>query len=701
MNVLRRLPSYALNGITVALGIGCIQLAIGALAGSHAAQLALSGAVCASLADVPNTVSRTHYRVSAAALLSLIAAMVAAALKPHPVALGFAVAAVAFVAMMTMAWGARAGPVSFAPILSMVFAIAIPSSAEPPWPVLALWNATGGLAYLAWSHVAGRLLQRRYRRLALCDTLGAAATLLRARAELLVAKQSEADAAPAMQTWIKGETAMAERLQTARDFVFVARNTRSARRDIAILLHAIDLRDILLASRLDLDRLGSDAGGRWILQQVADALRDIGAGLEAAALALRDGVEPSPLAPPPLDDRALLAQAPIAIGDARARLLPAVADRLGKLRHEVTHIHALLHGEQEQSPLTRAELRRFVAPEGWPLKTLKSQLAWQSPVFRHAIRCALALGCAYFIALLSPWSSHPHWLVLSVAVVLRGNLEQTLARRNARVLGTLLGCAAVVLLARTQSALWLGLIFLASVGIAHAFVLQRYWLTASAATVMALLQSHMVNPAGGFAVAERVADTLLGALIAWAFSYVLPSWERRHLPQALARVLKDLGDYADHALSLSSVDELEQRLARRRAYESLSALAAALQRSAAEPKAVQVPVKQVAALVDHGQRLMAHLSLVRMTLTHRSANLDTAVATQALADAHAALAETLDLGKSVSAADTARTDPEDLSLLPKESPARDILPWLQRRLRVLVHDAQQVRAAATAATQRP
>jgi uncharacterized membrane protein YccC len=81
----------------------------------------------------------------------------------------------------------------------------------------------------------------------------------------------------------------------------------------------------------------------------------------------------------------------------------------------------------------------------------------QSPVLRHAVRAALALGSAYYLALALPWASHPHWLVLSVAVVLRGNLEQTLSRRNARVMGTMLGCAVVLGLAGGVIGILLGI----------------------------------------------------------------------------------------------------------------------------------------------------------------------------------------------------------------------------------------------------
>src|SRR5439155_5988106 len=100
--------------------------------------------------------------------------------------------------------------------------------------------------------------------------------------------------------------------------------------------------------------------------------------------------------------------------DPRARLLPAIQSRLGHLVHNATRIHALLRGAPDELPLTREQLRLFVAPDGWPLRALRAQRSFQSPALRHALRTGLALGIAYFLALPLPWASHPHWLVLSV-----------------------------------------------------------------------------------------------------------------------------------------------------------------------------------------------------------------------------------------------------------------------------------------------
>ncbi|MBC7727431.1 MAG: hypothetical protein H7242_07410 [Microbacteriaceae bacterium] len=137
-------------------------------------------------------------------------------------------------------------------------------------------------------------------------------------------------------------------------------------------------------------------------------------------------------------------------------------------------------------------------------------------------------------------------------------------------------------------------------------------------------------------------------------------------------------------------------MARRRAYDALSAMAGALQRSAAEPRYVRIPVHEVAAVLDRGQRLMAHLSLVRLMLADRAPEWDSALAAQTLTEAHAVVAALLDHSAPLDPA-LGRADPGDLSLLPMDGAANDLMPWLQRRLQVLVHDARMMREADIAA----
>jgi uncharacterized membrane protein YccC len=452
---------------------------------------------------------------------------------------------------------------------------------------------------------------------------------------------------------------------------------------------------MLLASRLDLDLLGADAVAREVRGALARQLRRLAVELEDTADALQGGTVLANLAKAgpatPFIDVALPP------GDGRSRLLPALEDRVKSMSDDVRQIHALLRGADDDLPLSREELQRFVVPDGWPIAALRPHGTLGSPVLRHAIRAALALGSAYYIALALPWASHPQWLVLSVAVVLRGNLEQTLERRNVRVIGTVLGCVLVLLLLYVPSLPLMHFAFLASVGLAHGFSVEHYLVTASAATVMALLQPHLADPSVGFPIAERLADTVLGALLAWAFSFVLPSWERRALPRVITRALEALGAYAGLALEAGGGDPVAQRLARRQAYDALGVVATSLKRSLVEPESVRLPQREVELMLDHAQRLMAHLSMVRLAMARsRAALAGQPEAIAALADAGKTLATVL-APRGWTIAGSAEPYVRTLERLPPDPPTHDPLPWFLRRLQVTVHEARVVARAAGAA----
>ncbi len=692
---LYRLPAHVINGITVAAGIGLVSQLFAVLFDAHAAQFAMTGALYASLADRPGTLARTWRTLLAAAALGLAATMVVDSLKHWPLVLGAGIVLVVFVANMALAWGPRAAPVSFAAVLAIVFTMGMPVAVAPLQ--LATWHLLGVLAYLAWALAIAALLQPRYRSLALAAALRASADLLRSRAEMLAMEAAAPDIHDgALRHLVRDEAELAELFQAARDLLFAAPDTPRNRRQTSMLLHAIDMRDILLASRLDLDLLGEDATAGEVRGRLARQLDHLADSLDEAARDVQEGGFARTPGRKPSSVSAAFTLPRLPPHDARARLLPAIVDRVDHLAVHVDRIHALLRGEEEDLPLPREELQRFVAPEGWPLGALKPHRSLDSPVLRHALRAALALGSAYCIALALPWASHPQWLVLSVAVVLRGNLQQTLERRNVRVLGTALGCVIVLLLLYVPSAALLHLVFLSAVGLAHGFSVKHYLVTAAAATVMALLQPHLLDPAAGFPIGERLADTVLGALLAWAFSFVLPSWERRALPRVITRSLHALRSYASLALAADAPDPVAQRLARRQAYDSLEAVATSLKRSAAEPERVRLPEHEVARMLDHAQRLMAHLSMVRLALARRGGVMDRAAAGAALAQADAALAEVLaPRGWAHSRED--EPNPRTLERLPPEPPERDPLPWLLRRLEVTVHEGRVVARTAGAA----
>lgn len=683
----RRLPAYALNGVSVSLGVGLVQLLSSTLVSAAHAQAASTGAVLASLPHLTGRALPTLRRTLSGGLLASLVTWVVMASFGHPWLRALLIGLVSLLALLGMGWGARAAPIVFSVIIGMIFSLAQPGD-SPAWQI-ALASACGAAGYASWAFANARLLEPRYRTLAVFSSLEAAAALLRARAAVLSEPPhpDEDAAAEARFGQLKDEVKLAQVLQNARDLVYPAAQKRGGAIQVALLSRVAELREIVLTSRLDLDLLGGDHAARFVRARLALGLRHLARALSRLAeLGARGESEAAEHALPPLELPDLLEAASLLEAqDPRARLLPLVAARLRYLQEEVEAMRALISGDMARASLRPEPLERYVADDDtWPLSALSSHLTLDSPVLRHALRSSLAFTSVYAFAYALPWAARPYWMLLSVAVVLRGTLDDTLSRRNLRVLGTALGCLLVTALVAVVPELGLKLAFVAGVGVAHAFVNVRYLLTAIAGTVMALLQAHFAISSGAPLVVERLLDTVIGALFAWAFSYVLPSWERRTLPAAIVRALDALRAYSASALELHAA-RADQRLLRQRAYDALEVVAGALRRSAAEPRRVRPPVKDLVLALDHAQRLMAHLSSLRSLLRRRSQRLPTGDANEALARASTIVDEQL----SLLPPRERRAPSASYSELPGTAVEQEPLPWLLRRLDASIHDATQ------------
>ncbi len=697
MRFIQKLDAARLNGLSVALGVAATHVVVAALFGETAGLAAVGGAVCASLPDVPNPPQRVLRRVLPAAFASALTTWLVG-LSYGSLALTVAlVAAVTFLALMTLAWGLRAGPLSFSPVLAMVFAMAWDRSAGAADPLAhAGWVGLGGCVYAAWARVSASLLRHRLRALALATALRATEQRLRSRALRIAGAVTGAEAR--IRASIADDVLLADALQAARDQVFAARRSPRSRKQTDLVLGLIELRDLMLASRLDTELLGEDFPGRQWRAALAATVRQ----LADALAALADAVQYSRALPEvsasqwrqELAERLADVSAPP--GDSRTHLVAALQTRLGHMLDDVAAMVARQAlTEDVASPWTPERLAPFVSPEGWPLAALKPHLTLQSSVMRHALRSTLALSVAYALGSVLPWAAHPYWLMLSVAVVLRGNLEQTLSRRNERIIGTMQGCLLVLLLAQISWVPALSVCFIAAVGTAHAYVNRRYRVAATAATLMALLQPLMLAPGSNPAVVERLADTIIGAGLAWLFSYVLPSWERATVPRLARQLRGALARHADRMLRWQPAadEELAQRLSRQQAYAALAALAGVAQRTRVEPEYVRLSEADIESALSHGYRLMALLGAVQHQVQRRSARLDAEAAQTALNDAREACVATLRSGPAT--AEPAPTDAldGDAGAWPEHLGRQDLTPWLQRRLRLCQREARELSAA--------
>jgi uncharacterized membrane protein YccC len=386
-----------------------------------------------------------------------------------------------------------------------------------------------------------------------------------------------------------------------------------------------------------------------------------------------------------------------------ARLARSLANRVRHVADEVAHAVALARGEREPDlTAVRVAWQLFVSPTAWSWRPFVALWRWDAPPLRHALRATLAVGSAYALAQALPWGTHEYWILLTIVVVLRGSLAQTLERRDSRVLGTLFGCVLTGALLAVHPPGWVLLLVLTlAQAVAHAFAVRRYLVTAVAATMLGLVQAHLLGAGGGpvFDMVERLADTLIGVGLAWGFSYVLPSWERGQLPALIARVLRAQARHARIALALAQFEavddepELQWRLARREAYDSLSALVQATQRALVEPRAVRPPLPALERLQAQAYQLLAQLTALKTMLLLRRGRLDLQALRAPLAQAADSMCATLEQGAPPPGGPPGAAEQASLAL-PASLPDQDLNPWALRRLALAEALAARLRAEA-------
>ncbi|VTU23723.1 Inner membrane protein YccS [Variovorax sp. SRS16] len=709
------LSHYVANGLSVAFGLLLISGGVHVFMGPLAAAAAATGVIVASPPDLAAPRRGKFLQMLPAPLIGLPLFFGVQLVHADPLRLGLVLVPATFLAFLGMAWGKRGIPIAIAVTFSMIFSMATHAPTGIDEAVERTLNfGLGAALYVVYATLANLALNARYRVQVMADIVFSLAALMRLEARQFMPRDEADDVrktpASMLGQLLRQQAALADQLQGARDIVLESPRTPRRQKLAGMLIAVIEMRDQLLASELDLDALRAHPGHGKALAEMRGVLETLADEMTALGDALLLGRQPAAM----LDRRPQLAAIALQddgqrkghAGPTTAVLGRGLASRIGHINDEVLHLVALARGDaQPDLALVRANWQMFVSPTAWSLSPFFTLWRWDAPPLRHAIRATLAIATGYVIAVFLPWGSHDYWILLTIIVVLRGSLSQTLERRNSRVGGTLVGCVfAVGLLSTHPSPVTLLITVTVAQAVAHGFAIRRYIITAVSATVLGLVQAHMLYVGVGptFALFERIADTLIGAAIAWAFCYVLPSWERSQIPALVARTLTAQARHARLALGLGqlravdSSPELEWRLARREAFDSLSALVQATQRSLSEPRAVRPPIEALEHLQAHSYQLLAQLSAVKSMLVLRRDRLTPAEVEGPLARTaeriEALIGATPTTGPSMpeSGSATALTGP-----IPLPDPFdNDISPWLLRRLDLATGIAAQLREDA-------
>ena len=86
------------------------------------------------------------------------------------------------------------------------------------------------------------------------------------------------------------------------------------------------------------------------------------------------------------------------------------------------------------------DLAAFIPKRTYSLSALGGHFRRDSPVSRYSVRLALAMMAGAVVAQTLGSAQRGNWVLLTIAVVMRSGYSLTRQRRDARVIGTLIGC---------------------------------------------------------------------------------------------------------------------------------------------------------------------------------------------------------------------------------------------------------------------
>jgi uncharacterized membrane protein YccC len=674
------------NGLSVAIGVGLTGLITGMALGFAAALTAATGAVCVSISDRTDPL-RLKFWIMGFAFLST-AFFTGLSDFAHFSIPAF-VAATAFVGFWTgliSAYGKWVLSLAMTCVLAFVFAMGqaylTPSDAADHL----LLTICGALIYTVYAVAVAFLFDDRSRRLLLAEAMHAFADYLRAKAALY---NPDAEGPGGFRALIDAHAILADRLQSARDSLYARRQHRMQLKRIDTLIALLDAFETVLSSDADYEALRG-APQRELLWQLNNFVLQMAEEVERLTLALR--ARRGHVAALPHAEAARQLQA--AVGQLReaapedpvVHALTATVNKLALAETYVGALAAALDGATAPSDLARSldlDMFRQDAPRG--LGVLVHQFRWRSPALRYAIRLSLAMSTGLALTLIFPRFAHANWILLTIALIMRANYSVTRQRRWDRVTGTLIGCALAVTFINTLPAPLLLLLIVLAVGTSHAYGQVAYRITAVGASVSSLLLLHFIDPLVHPQFFERIVDTLIGSGLSWAFSYLLPHWERNDLPRTVKGLLAADADFAAAALRRAPVSQA-YRLARKKALDAVAQLSGAIRRLADEPNTNRRALAALTELLGAHYLLASDLSSMPVLVKLRDRDLDAPMADASIAAARERVVMLLEPDSDADHPVTASPLRDGFAQM-RGNAAMDVLA---RRLSHIEHAAQKV-----------
>lgn len=262
---------------------------------------------------------------------------------------------------------------------------------------------------------------------------------------------------------------------------------------------------------------------------------------------------------------------------------------LSRLKHNIRQIDGYIKAIKTGAGTGDAQVQyaHFVSVQDFSFAPVKSNLSLKSPVFRFALRLTIACMVGFGLSYVFKLGTYNYWIVLTILMVIRPSFNITQKRNKQRLIGSLTGLIggfAILLFFKAEVQISFAVIFL--VGFL-AFLRTNYLVAAAFITATVVLSFNVYTGQDTSIILERMYDTLLGCVIAFAAAYLFPVWEGKrldfHIKQVLESNIRYLERLYDEATGTPS-DVTSYKLSRKSVYTSLASLSSVFAGMQSEPR---------------------------------------------------------------------------------------------------------------------
>lgn len=581
------------------------------------------GALWVSITDAPGPVMHRRNGMLVGNLLVVLVSLITGFVRMNVWLLGLEIALLSFFFSMFAIYGNRATSIGSAGLLSMILMMDRELEPLEVWIYGALVFA-GGCWYTAISLSFSQLLPYRAAQQALGECIHEISKFLMIKAEFYSIRT---DLQEDYRKLVAQQAVVSEKQDAVRELLFKTRvfmkeSTWPGRLLVLTFGDIVDLYEQIVAMYYDYDSIRERFGKTGILDDIARMIRQLAIEMDYMGLAIQSN-RPYKSRTDLLRHLERLKLRIDEIGKQESEgsnlVLKKILVTLRNLNQRLTDIHSYSPAVLSEKPKSNqvTEYSRFVSHQEIDPKLIVNSLTLSSSIFRHSLRVMMACLVGFVVAKLIAYGHHGYWILLTASVILKPAFSLTKQRNYERIIGTLagglIGVAALMFIPNTTGLFWFMVLLMVG---AYSFQRTHYIVMVILMTPYILILFRFLGLGGIGVVEERVLDTLIGCVIAFAASYLFPRWESQQLKGLLRDVLEANRNYLrklTDSLSGKPLTPTDYKLARKEVYVNSANLSAAFQRMTSEPQSKQWHKNDIYEFVVLNHILSSNIATVAST----------------------------------------------------------------------------------------